>query len=38
VICVPGAVNQAAVLASRGTPKWLLRRVTGLFGRAVGRF
>jgi len=29
VICVPGAVNQAAMLASRATPKWLLRRVSG---------
>ena len=29
VICVPGAVNQAVTLASRATPKWLLRRVTG---------
>lgn len=38
VICVPGAVNQAAVLASRGTPKWLLRRVAGLFGRKTGQF
>ena len=38
VICVPGAVNQAAVLASRGTPRWLLRRVAGLFGRKTGQF
>ena len=29
VICVPGAVNQAVTLASRATPKWLLRRITG---------
>ncbi len=33
VICVPGVVNQAAVLASRSTPRWLLRRVAGLVGR-----
>ena len=32
-ICVPGAVNQAAMLASRGTPKWLVRRIGGLLGR-----
>ena len=36
VICVPGVVNQAAVLASRSTPKWLLRRVAGLLGRQLG--
>jgi len=35
VICVPGAVNQAAMLASRSTPKWLLRRISGLLGRQV---
>ena len=33
VICVPGAVNRAAMLASRGTPRWLVRRVGGLIGR-----
>lgn len=32
-ICVPGAINQAAMIASRGTPKWLVRRIGGLFGR-----
>jgi len=32
-ICVPGAINQAAMIASRGTPKWLVRRVGGFFGR-----
>jgi uncharacterized protein len=36
VICVPGVVNQAAMLASRSTPKWLLRRIAGLLGRRVG--
>jgi uncharacterized protein len=36
VICVPGAVNRAVALASRGTPKWLVRRVGGLFARKVG--
>jgi short-subunit dehydrogenase len=32
-ICVPGAVNQAAMLASRGAPKWLVRRIGGLIAR-----
>jgi short-subunit dehydrogenase len=32
-ICVPGVVNQAAMIASRGTPKWLVRRIGGLLGR-----
>lgn len=32
-ICVPGAFNQAAMIASRGTPKWLVRRIGGLLGR-----
>ena len=32
-ICVPGVINQAAMLASRGTPKWLVRRIGGLLGR-----
>ena len=32
-ICVPGAINQAAMIASRGTPKWLVRRIGGVFGR-----
>jgi short-subunit dehydrogenase len=35
VICVPGVMNQAAMLASRSTPKWLLRRISGLLGRQV---
>ena len=33
VICVPGIVNQTAMLASRSTPKWLLRRIGGLLAR-----
>jgi short-subunit dehydrogenase len=33
VICVPGAVNLATTLAGRSTPKWLLRRVSGVLGR-----
>jgi uncharacterized protein len=33
VICVPGAVNRVATLASRSTPKWLVRRLGGLVGR-----
>ncbi len=32
-ICVPGAINQAVTLASRSTPKWLVRRIGGLLGR-----
>jgi short-subunit dehydrogenase len=34
-ICVPGVINQAAMIASRGTPKWLVRRIGGLIGRKV---
>ncbi|MES2297779.1 MAG: SDR family oxidoreductase [Pseudomonadota bacterium] len=30
---VPGVLNLAGTLAARATPKWLLRRVTGLMGR-----
>ena len=37
VVCVPGAINQASVLSSRTTPRWLLRRVTGAVGRYVGK-
>ena len=33
VICVPGVVNRAAMVASRGTPKWLVRRIGGWIGR-----
>lgn len=32
-ICVPGTINRAAMIASRGTPKWLVRRIGGLLGR-----
>jgi short-subunit dehydrogenase len=32
-ICVPGVVNRAAMIASRGTPKWLVRRLGGIMGR-----
>lgn len=32
-ICVPGAINRAATIASRSTPKWLVRRIGGLLGR-----
>ena len=35
VICVPGVLNRAAMIASRSTPKWLLRRVSGLLARKV---
>jgi len=37
VICVPGIVNQAAVIAGRATPKWLLRRVSGAMTRTLER-
>lgn len=33
VICVPGAINRAATIASRSAPKWLMRRLGGLLGR-----
>jgi uncharacterized protein len=33
VICVPGAVNLALTVAGRATPKWFLRRVSGIVGR-----
>ena len=33
VICVPGAINRAAMIASRGTPRWLVRRLGGMLGR-----
>ena len=32
-LCVPGAVNQVVTIASRGAPKWLVRRIGGLLGR-----
>jgi hypothetical protein len=35
VITVPGVLNQAATVASRAAPKWLLRRLTGALGRKV---
>ena len=33
VIKVPGAINLAAILAGRATPKWLLRKFSGTLGR-----
>lgn len=33
VVCIPGVINQAAMLASRSTPKWLVRKLGGIFGR-----
>lgn len=33
VIKVPGVLNLAGTLAARATPKWLVRRVTGMLGR-----
>ncbi|MDT8989926.1 SDR family oxidoreductase [Curvibacter sp. APW13] len=32
-IVVPGAINQGAMIASRATPKWLLRMLGGAIGR-----
>ncbi|HRD96238.1 MAG TPA: SDR family oxidoreductase [Rubrivivax sp.] len=37
VIRVPGALNRAAILAGRATPKWLLRRVSGAVARGMKR-
>lgn len=34
-ICVPGVINRAAMIASRSTPKWLLRRLGGVLGRSA---
>jgi short-subunit dehydrogenase len=36
-VVVPGAANYTASVISRATPKWLVRLVTGLFGRATMR-
>ena len=35
VIRVPGALNRAAAVAGRATPKWLLRRVSGALVRGL---
>ena len=35
VIAVPGVVNLATTLASRATPKWLLRRIAGKLTRGA---
>ena len=35
VICVPGALNRLGTLASRSTPKWLVRRLGGLLGKQL---
>jgi len=37
VIRVPGAVNLATTLASRATPKWLLRQISGMIGRRTAQ-
>lgn len=34
-IRVPGAINQATILASRATPKWLVRATGGMFSRVM---
>jgi short-subunit dehydrogenase len=33
VITVPGWINRATTVAGRATPKWLLRRISGVLGR-----
>jgi uncharacterized protein len=35
VICVPGALNEAATLATRAAPKWMVRRLLGSIGRGI---
>jgi len=35
VITVPGMLNQAATVAGRAAPKWLLRRIAGILGRRM---
>ena len=35
VIVVPGAINRAATIAGRATPKWLLRRMSGVLSRGL---
>ena len=35
VVCVPGALNLAATLAARATPRWLLRRVSGALSKQL---
>jgi uncharacterized protein len=34
-VVVPGKLNLATTLAARATPKWLVRRLTGLLGRST---
>jgi len=35
VVSVPGMLNQAATVAGRAAPKWLLRRIAGVLGRRM---
>jgi uncharacterized protein len=35
VITVPGWINLATTVAGRATPKWLLRRISGMLGRKM---
>jgi short-subunit dehydrogenase len=37
VICVPGVINQVSIASTRASPKWLVRRVTGILGRYTTR-
>jgi uncharacterized protein len=34
-IKVPGVINQATIIASRATPKWLLRKISGAMVRSM---
>lgn len=34
-IVVPGSINLAGSMVSRATPKWLIRRLTGIVGRST---
>ncbi|MFK7888337.1 MAG: SDR family NAD(P)-dependent oxidoreductase [Gammaproteobacteria bacterium] len=33
VICVPGPLNLATTIAGRALPRWVVRRLSGIFGR-----
>ena len=35
VIVVPGLINKAATMAAGATPKWLVRRISGMLGRKM---
>jgi short-subunit dehydrogenase len=33
VVCVPGAMNRVGAVGGRALPKWMVRRIAGVFGR-----